>query len=79
MESTVPNYNSFYLTSSLKGFEKYDLKVSLISTGLHSGEFGGIVADSYRVLSDMMNRIEEPKTGKLNPKFYLNCPPEYYS
>lgn len=57
MDSTVPSYDNFYLTKSLKGVEVYDLYVSLTTTGLHSGEFGGIVGDSYRVLSKLMDRI----------------------
>lgn len=57
MDSTVPNYDTFYLTQSLKRVEVYDFKVSLITTGLHSGEFGGIVADSFRVLNHALDKI----------------------
>lgn len=49
MDSVVPTYDSFYLSRSLKGVEVYDLETSLTTNGLHSGEFGGIVADSFRV------------------------------
>lgn len=60
MDSVVPSYDSLYLSRSLKGHEVYDLETSLLVTGLHSGEFGGIVADSFRVLNDLLSRIQNP-------------------
>lgn len=57
MDSTIPKYDNFYVSQSLKGLETYDLQISLTKTGLHSGEFGGLVADSYRVFSSTMDRI----------------------
>lgn len=57
MDSIVPSYEGFFLSRSLKGSEVYDLETSLITKGLHSGEFGGLVADSYRVFHNALNRI----------------------
>ena len=55
MDSVVPSYDGFYLSKSLKGFDVYDIKTSLTTNGLHSGEFGGIVADSFRVFQDTLS------------------------
>lgn len=57
MDSIVPSYEGFYLSKSLKGLEIYDLETSLTTNGLHSGEFGGVVADSFRVFQDTLNKI----------------------
>jgi hypothetical protein len=73
-DSTVPDYDNLYLTNSLKGTTVFDLKVSVGKTGVHSGLGGGLVPDSYRILSDLLNRIECPKTGKLSEEFYCDVP-----
>lgn len=78
MDSVVPSYDSLYLSRSLKGLDYYDLETSLTVSGLHSGEFGGLIADSFRVYNDLFNRIENPKTGRLPDDFYYNLPVDYY-
>lgn len=57
-DSTVPDYENIYFTNSLKGNTFFDLKVSVGKTGVHSGLGGGLVPDSYRILVDLLNRIE---------------------
>ena len=79
MDSTVPAKDTLYVSQCLKGLEIYDLKVSLTTEGLHSGEFGGLVADSFRVLNKTLDRIEAPESGRLPEEFYLNMPPEIFS
>lgn len=77
LDSTVPNYDTLYFTNSLKGTTLFDLKVSVGKTGVHSGLGGGLVPDSYRILSDLLNRIECPTTGKLCDELYAEMPEEY--
>ena len=66
-----------YFTNSLKGSTVFDLKVSVGKTGVHSGLGGGLLPDSYRVLSDLLNRIECPSTGILCDEFYCEIPDKY--
>ena len=76
-DGTVPNYNTVYFVNSLKGEVVFDLKVSVGKTGVHSGLGGGLLPDSYRILSDLLNRIECPKTGRLSEEFYHEVPEKY--
>jgi len=41
------------------------LQVTTLKEGLHSGAAGGIVASSFRVLRNVLERLEDSHTGHL--------------
>lgn len=70
MDSVVPSYDSFYLSRSLKGEDFYDLSTTLTTKGIHSGEFGGLVADSFRVFNDVYSLLENYNNGRVDNELY---------
>jgi hypothetical protein len=52
-----------WLTSSLRGISLVDLTVSAGKGGYHSGEVGGIVPETFRVVRNLLDRIDDSKTG----------------
>jgi len=65
LDSGCEDYKRLWVTSSLRGLISVNLKVSLLSQGVHSGIFGGLVAESFMVLRNLMDRIEDPLTAKI--------------
>jgi len=52
-----------WLTSTLRGNIKAELTVKVLSEGVHSGDASGIVPDSFRILRDLLERLENGVTG----------------
>lgn len=50
MDSGVLDYKSLWITSSLRGICMVDFKVEIGKAGYHSGEVGGIVPETFRVV-----------------------------
>lgn len=65
LDSGCGNYEQLWLTTSLRGNLVGDLRVELISEGVHSGLSTGIVPSSFRVMQQLLSRIEDPVTGEM--------------
>lgn len=65
LDSGCEDYQRLWVTSSLRGVISVDLKVSLLTQGIHSGIGGGLVAESFTVLRNLLDRIEDPLSAKL--------------
>jgi hypothetical protein len=63
-----------WLTSSLRGVCLVDLTVSAGKGGYHSGEVGGIVPETFRVIRNLLDRIDDSKTGKVIPELHSELP-----
>lgn len=75
LDSGAGNYDQLWLTTSLRGNVTANLSVELISEGVHSGDASGIVPSSFRVLRELLSRLEDPKTGEVLPKaFHAEIP-----
>jgi len=37
---------------------------------MHSGQFGGLVPETFRILNNMLNEIEDPLTGRIKYKLF---------
>lgn len=46
-----------------------DLKVECGLSGYHSGEVGGIVPETFRIVRALLDRIDDPKTGQVVEEF----------
>ena len=65
MDSGAFDYKSMWLTSSLRGICIIDVTISAAKGGYHSGLTGGVVPETFRVLRELLNRIDDSKTGKV--------------
>lgn len=75
LDSGCGNYEQLWQTTSLRGLIAGNLKVQILTEGVHSGDASGVVASSFRILRSLLSRIEDEKTGKvLLPELYVDIP-----
>jgi len=65
LDSGCGNYDQMWLTTSLRGMLLGELRVKILNEGVHSGSASGIVPSSFRILRNLMDRIEDSKTGEV--------------
>jgi acetylornithine deacetylase/succinyl-diaminopimelate desuccinylase-like protein len=65
LDSGCGNYEQLWLTTSLRGNMVGVLRVDVLREGVHSGDASGIVPSSFRVLRHLLDRIEDPATGRV--------------
>jgi len=66
------------MTSSLRGKVKVKITAEAVKTSVHSGIGSGIVPDMFRVLTDRIKTIEDPKTGMLIQELQTIIPGKDY-
>jgi acetylornithine deacetylase/succinyl-diaminopimelate desuccinylase-like protein len=77
LDSGCANYDQLWCTTSLRGLAGGNLKVSVLSEGVHSGDASGIVPSSFRLLRQLLSRLEDEATGKiLVEDLYVDIPDE---
>ena len=77
LDSGCGDYERMWSTTSLRGLVGGDLVVEILREGVHSGDAGGIVADSFRIARAVLSRLEDQLTGEIVPKaFHAKIPPE---
>ncbi len=69
LDSTAGNYEQLWVTTSLRGMITGELGIRVLHEGAHSGAAGGIVPSSFRLLRQLMSRIEDEHTGEILPDF----------
>jgi len=75
LDSGAGNYDQLWLTSSLRGNVTGTLKVEVLTEGIHSGDASGLVPSSFRILRQVLDRLEDSKTGRLLPdSFHCRIP-----
>ena len=65
LDSGCGNYEQLWCTTSLRGLAGGNLTVKVLSEGVHSGDASGIVPSSFRLLRQLLSRIEDEKTGRI--------------
>jgi len=51
------------------------LKVEVLTEGVHSGDASGLVPSSFRIMRQVLDRLEDSKTGRLLPQsFHCEIP-----
>lgn len=65
MDSGAFNYEQLWCTSSLRGVTIVDVTVSGCKTGYHSGEVGGIIPETFRVMRTLLERVDDSATGEV--------------
>jgi acetylornithine deacetylase/succinyl-diaminopimelate desuccinylase-like protein len=77
LDSGCGNYDQLWLTTSLRGLAGGNLRVEVLKEGVHSGSASGIVPSSFRILRQVLSRLEDERTGRIKPKdFYAKIPPQ---
>ena len=77
LDSGCGNYDQLWLTTSLRGLAGGTLRVRVLEEGVHSGDASGVVPSSFRVLRQLLDRIEDPATGRiLIDPLYVDIPGE---
>ncbi len=77
LDSGCGNYDQLWVTTSLRGLAGGTLRVKVLEEGVHSGDASGIVPSSFRILRQLLSRIEDERTGKIIPEaFYVDIPSE---
>ena len=75
LDSGAGNYDQLWLTTSLRGMVSGVLKVEVLTEGVHSGDASGLVPSSFRILRQVLDRLEDSKTGELLPQsFHCEVP-----
>lgn len=67
LDSGCANYEQLWCTTSLRGLAGGNLTVKVLSEGVHSGDASGIVPSSFRLLRQLLSRIEDQATGRILP------------
>ncbi|MFO1270829.1 MAG: M20 family metallopeptidase [Rubrivivax sp.] len=70
LDSGAGNYDQLWLTTSLRGMVSGVLKVEVLTEGIHSGDASGLVPSSFRILRQVLDRLEDSKTGRLLPESF---------
>lgn len=77
LDSGAGNYDQLWLTTSLRGLAGGVLKVQILTEGVHSGDASGLVPSSFRIMRQVLDRLEDSATGRLLPaSFHCEVPAE---
>lgn len=77
LDSGCGNYDQLWVTTSLRGLANGTLTVSMLTEGVHSGAASGIVPSTFRIMRQLLSRLENENTGEILPRdFYVGIPEE---
>ncbi len=63
LDSGAGNYDQLWVTTSLRGLVNGTLEVKVLEEGVHSGDAGGVVPSSFRVARQLLDRLDDSRTG----------------
>ena len=77
LDSGCGDYERLWDTTSLRGLAGGRLTVEVLTEGVHSGDASGVVASSFRIARELLDRVEDARTGRvLPPEFHAPIPAE---
>ena len=77
LDSGCGDYDRLWLTTSLRGMAAGTLTIRVLQEGVHSGDASGIVPSSFRILGQLIARLEDEATGAILPEeLYVQVPRE---
>jgi acetylornithine deacetylase/succinyl-diaminopimelate desuccinylase-like protein len=65
LDAECSNYSQLWCTTSLRGNLIGKLRVEVLREGVHSGMASGIVPSSFRIVRQLLDRIEDSQTGRI--------------
>lgn len=76
LDSGCGNYDQLWVTTSLRGLIGGNLRVTILNEAVHSGSSSGVVPSSFRIVRQVLSRIEDENTGRvLLPELWADIPP----
>jgi acetylornithine deacetylase/succinyl-diaminopimelate desuccinylase-like protein len=77
LDSGCGNYDQLWLTTSLRGMTAGTLDVRVLDEGVHSGDASAVVPSSFRIVRQLLSRLEDEATGAVRPSvLYAQIPAE---
>jgi len=77
LDSGCGNYEQLWCTTSLRGLAGGNFTVQVLEEGVHSGDASGIVPSSFRLVRQLLSRLEDDKSGRILPEgLYAEVPEE---
>src|SRR6266702_4058096 len=77
LDSGCGNYDQLWMTTSLRGIAAGTLRVEVLEEGVHSGDASGVVPSSFRILRQLLSRLEDEASGAVIPNsLYAQIPAE---
>jgi acetylornithine deacetylase/succinyl-diaminopimelate desuccinylase-like protein len=76
LDSGCGDYERLWVTTSLRGMVGGVLRVDVLEEGVHSGDASGVVPSSFRILRQLLARIEDIDTGAISSDFQAEIPGE---
>jgi acetylornithine deacetylase/succinyl-diaminopimelate desuccinylase-like protein len=65
LDSGAGDYDRLWLVTSLRGHCGGRLDVQVLDQGAHSGDAGGVVPSSFRIVRSLLDRLESSVTGEI--------------
>ncbi|MGY1424195.1 M20 family metallopeptidase [Lysobacter sp. A289] len=65
LDSGCGNYEQLWCTTSLRGLAGGNFTVKVLDEGVHSGDASGVVPSSFRLLRQLLSRLEDESTGRI--------------
>jgi len=76
LDSGCGDYERLWVTTSLRGMVGGTLRVDVLDEGVHSGDASGVVASSFRIVRQLLARLENVETGAVIEAFHAPIPDE---
>jgi acetylornithine deacetylase/succinyl-diaminopimelate desuccinylase-like protein len=74
LDSGCLDYDRLWVTNSLRGCLMFDLTVDVLVEAVHSGVGTGLAPDSFMIIRNLLDRIEDSKTGKVIDALHVEIP-----
>jgi acetylornithine deacetylase/succinyl-diaminopimelate desuccinylase-like protein len=75
LDSGALTYDRLWVTTSLRGIIIAQVTIGVLVHGQHSGSASGVVPSSFRILRQLLDRLEDPATGDiLLPELHAEIP-----
>ena len=76
LDSGCGNYDQLWCTTSLRGSVGGTLSIENLREGVHSGDAGGVIPSTFRILRQLLTRLEDEETGEIKPSIFQVDIPE---
>ena len=65
LDSGALTYDRLWVTTSLRGVLNVEMTIEVMAQGRHSGSASGVVPSSFRILRQLLDRVEDAATGEV--------------
>lgn len=65
LDSGALTYDRLWVTTSLRGNFNVEVTIDVLTRGQHSGSASGVVPSSFRILRQLLDRIEDSSSGRI--------------